>query len=88
MCIFGKKTVKISAAPGGSAPEPAFAFGSWGLRLQTPALLLPFAITTLSSSLSTFVSFALLAFVFHFKLHVDFFDGGARIFLASGRRVP
>jgi len=49
MCIFGKKKCKISAAPGGSAPEPAFASVGWRLRPQTPALLLPLAITTLSS---------------------------------------
>jgi len=51
-CVFlKKKTVKISAALGES--EPAFASGSWGLRPQTPALLLPLAITTLSSSFLT-----------------------------------
>jgi len=35
---------------GGSVPEPLFASGGWGIRPQTPALLLPPTITTLSSS--------------------------------------
>jgi len=38
MRIFGKKIVKIRLSVGGSAPEPLFASGGWGLRLQTPAL--------------------------------------------------
>jgi len=43
-----KKGCKITAAPGGSASEPPLASGGWGLRLQTPALLLPFTDIDLS----------------------------------------
>jgi len=44
---FWEKTVKIVSASGA---EPPFASSSWGFRTQTPALLLPPTITTLSSS--------------------------------------
>jgi len=39
---FLEKGCKIAAATGDSAPEPPLASGGWGLRPQTPALLLPF----------------------------------------------
>jgi len=43
-----EKTVKIASAFA-SGGLPPFAFGGWGLRPQTPALLLSSTITTLSS---------------------------------------
>jgi len=38
---FLEKSCKIAAVSGGSAPEPPMASGSWGLRPQNPAFLLP-----------------------------------------------
>jgi len=49
MRIFFGKNCKNRLSVGGSTPEPPFAFGGWGLRSQTPALLLPRIITTLSN---------------------------------------
>jgi len=49
MRIF-KKSCKNRFSVEGSAPEPPFASCGWGLRLDTPALLLPPAITILPSS--------------------------------------
>jgi len=46
--FFRKKKCIIATEPGGSAPEPPLAFGGWGLRPQTPALLLPFTDIDLS----------------------------------------
>jgi len=60
MRIFRKKkTVKSRLSVGGSALEPPFASGGWGIRPQTPALLLPPAIMT---SLNSF----LLLNAFHY----------------------
>jgi len=59
MRIFWEKNCKNRLSVGGSASEPLFAFRGWGFRPQTPALLLPRTITTLSSSflvLNTFYS--------------------------------
>jgi len=47
---FLEKAVKNCLSVGGSAPEPPFASGGWGLRPQIPALLLSPTITSLSSS--------------------------------------
>jgi len=47
---FLGKNFKNRLSIGGSAPEPPFASGGWGLRLQTTALLLPPTNTALSSS--------------------------------------
>jgi len=47
---FGEKNCKNRLSVGGSAPEPPFASGGWGWSPQTPALLLPLTITTLSSA--------------------------------------
>jgi len=49
MRIFGKK-YKSRLSVMGSATEPPFASGGWGLHPQTPVLLLPPTITTSSSS--------------------------------------
>jgi len=49
MC-FLEKDVENRLSVGGSAAEPPLASGGWGLRPQTPALLLSSTITTLSSS--------------------------------------
>jgi len=43
------KNCKNLLGVGGSATEPLLASGGWGSAPQTPALLLPPAITTLSS---------------------------------------
>jgi len=48
---FLRKNCKNHLSVGGSASEPPIASGGWGLRPQTPALLLPPTITTLTSSL-------------------------------------
>jgi len=107
MCIFFENC-KNHLSIGGSAPEPSFASGGWGLRPQTPALLLLPTITTLSSLflvlnafysaqkkqvttanvLSAFASSALLHLFFNSN-SVTFVEeeGGAKIFLAPGRRV-
>jgi len=50
---FLVKGCKIAAAPGGLAPEPPLASGDWGLRPQTPTLLLPFTDIDLSNYLSS-----------------------------------
>jgi len=49
MRIFGIK-IKNYLNVGGFTPEPPFAPSGWWLRLQTPTLLLLFAIASLSSS--------------------------------------
>jgi len=42
-----EKTRKIAAALGGFAPKPHLASGSWGLRSQTPELLLSSPVTVI-----------------------------------------
>jgi len=49
MRIFMKKNVKIASA-WGIRPRTTFAPGGWGLHLQTPTLLFPPIVTTLSHS--------------------------------------
>jgi len=49
MRIFWKKNCKNRLSVGGSALEPPFASGGWGLSPHTAALLFPPTITTLSS---------------------------------------
>jgi len=51
------KKGKNRLSVGGSALEPPFVSGGWGLRPQAPALLLPLTITTLSSSFLALNSF-------------------------------
>jgi len=46
---FLGKNCKNRLSVGSSAPEPSFASSGWGLRSQTPALLLSSTITTYSS---------------------------------------
>jgi len=50
MSILGEKNCKNRLSVEGSTLEPPFTLSDWGLRSQTPALLLPLTITTLSSS--------------------------------------
>jgi len=50
---FLEKDIKNRLSKGGSAPEPPLASGDWGIRPQTPALLLPHTITTLSKFISS-----------------------------------
>jgi len=58
--------VSASEAP---PPEPPLASGGWGLYSQTPALLLPPTIKTLSPSKNNkFCIFQILAAIFRFKL--------------------
>jgi len=52
-----KKKRKNHLSDWGSASEPLFASGGWGLRFQTPTLLLPPTITILSSSLLSLNAF-------------------------------
>jgi len=84
---FLEKTVKNRLSFGGSAPEPPFASGGWGLRLQIPALLLLPTIMrffTLKkeqnnySKCSDFTSSALLHLFFTLNL-VVFVDRGLKI---------
>jgi len=86
---------------------PPFSSGGWELCPQTPKMLLPPAITTLSSSSLTHNTLycplkeekittvnVLLLLLSHFLNlfitlnSVDFVEGGAKILLALGRRVP
>jgi len=39
--LFFEKTKRNRRSVGGSAPKPPLASGDWGLRPQTPKLLLP-----------------------------------------------
>jgi len=47
---FLENNYKNRLSVGTTAPEPLFTSGGWGIRPQTPALLLPPTITTLSRS--------------------------------------
>jgi len=95
---FLEKDVKNRFSIGGLAPKPPLASGGRGLRPQTPTLLLPPTITTLSSSflalnavyyLQKRTNFAYSKFLqpFFTSNYVVFVAGGAKIFLAPGRRV-
>jgi len=50
---FVAKDVKNRLSVGGSSPEPQFASGGWGLRLEIPALLLPPTIAILPKFISS-----------------------------------
>jgi len=72
---FLEKDVNNRLNVGGFAPEPLLATGGWELCPQTPALLLPPTITTLSSSflalkcgLLPSKKKTIFAPIFHFKL--------------------
>jgi len=65
---FLEKDVKYRFSVGCSAPEPPLASGGWGIRPQTPALLLPPTITTLSSSFLALNVYYYLIITTYFKI--------------------
>jgi len=98
MRIFLEKDVKNRFSVGGSAPEPLLASGGWGLRPQTPALLLLPTITTLSNSFLALIAvyylqrtnFASSKFLLLFftSNSVVFWQGVQKYFLPQGAGYP
>jgi len=99
---FERKNVKFFSASGAPSPNSRYPPAAGGSAPRLPALLLPPAITTLSSCFLMHNAFYythnysnvpllilshFLHLFFYFKL-CSFCWGGARIFLAPGRRVP